>query len=484
MPELFPGYLPPTAATPPSASTLGAIVSSPSFTNIQSPLPPLPSISSLPSNVPTPLPSIPSDVPTPSKDPNGWSGAGGVGNLSSNFDYSKYTSPDSLNSTTTPGVGQAVINGITRALPHGFKTDLQVLSDFRLGTFLRRHGNLTGDQASILDGAIDFIRDEKRNTVPHANFSIDYTKNFIPIIIKTQFNIDRSVSGNIKPFYIVFDSTPDTISFGKSATWTPQNFYGRPEPIQIYANSGSVSFSLTGTFFSVNPEDHNDKLNLSNRLLALTTPSKYHLMPSPVEIKIGEWKHLRCVVNEVKIDYKGPWWISSANTHQQFTSKNFLNQADSTTYFTKKTQVQLPSHAPYIYEVTFSFTVISELNGVQYAEDIMSSGWNGGMLDYKDAGYSNKDIVSNQVWGDITTRDTFRATGSYPGNVLTNNQRIVINDSKHTSSQYLTSLGLSVDSSGGYKSAAMGEITSGLTASITGIINNKYGAKISKMLGK
>jgi hypothetical protein len=207
-------------------------------------------------------------------------------------------------------------------------------------------------------------------------------------------------------------------------------------------------------------------------------------MPSPVEIKIGEWKHLRCVVNEVKIDYKGPWWISSANTKQQLNGGNIpTNQAASISHITD-TLVQLPSHAPYIYEVTFSFTVVSELNGVQYAEDIMSSGWNGGMLNYKDDGYSNKDIVSNQVWDKVTTRDTFRASGSYPGNVLTNNQRIVIDDSKHTSSQYLTSLGLSVDSSGGYKSAAMGEITSGLTASVTGIINNKYGAKISKMLGK
>jgi hypothetical protein len=475
MSDLFPGKIQ-SAPIQPSADTLGAIVSSPSFTNIQSPLPST-SISTLSPDVPAPS--------NGSNSSNGWSGAGGVGNLSSNFDYSKYTSPDFLNSTTTPGVGQAVINGITRALPSEFKTDLQILSDFRLGTFLRRHGNLTGDQASILDGAIDFIRDQNLNTVPHANFSIDYTKNFIPIIIKTQFNIDRSVPSNIKPFYIIFDSTPDTIRFGKSATWTPQNFYGRPEPIQIYASSGSVSFSLTGTFFSVNPEDHNDKLNLSNRLLALTTPSKYHLMPSPVEIKIGEWKHLRCIVTDVKIDYKGPWWISSANTKQRLNRSISQNQAATTIVTKDDTLVRLPSHAPYIYEVTFSFTVISELNSVQYAEDIMSSGWNGGMLDYKsDGGYSNKDIVSNQVWNEETTRNAFRATGSYPGNVLTNNQVIVIDDSNHTNSDYLTSLGIPIDSSGGYKLAAMGEITSGLTASITGIINNKYGAKISKMLGK
>jgi hypothetical protein len=208
-------------------------------------------------------------------------------------------------------------------------------------------------------------------------------------------------------------------------------------------------------------------------------------MPSPVEIKIGEWKHLRCVVNEVKIDYKGPWWISSANTKQRLNRSISQNQAATTIVTNNDTLVQLPSHAPYIYEVTFSFTVISELNGVQYAEDIMSSGWNGGMLDYKsDGGYSNKNIVSNQVWNEETTRNTFRATGSYPGNVLTNNQVIVIDDSNHTNSDYLTSLGIPIDSSGGYKLAAMGEITSGLTASITGIINNKYGAKISKMLGK
>ena len=431
-------------------------------------------------SISTSLPAIPVPGVLIPNTPNGGSS---VYEITQKFDYSKYTSPESLDSfgTAAPGPGQSLFNGITRALPSGFKTDVQVLSDFRLGTFLRRHGNLTGDQASILDGAIDFIRSDKSNSAPRADFAVDYTKNFIPIIIKTQFNLDRT--GTPKPFYIVFDSTPETISFSKSATWNPQNFYGRPEPIQIYAASGSVSFSLTGIFFSVNPEDHNDKLNLSNRLFALTTPSKYHLMPSPVEIKIGEWKHLRCIVTDVKVDYKGPWWISSALTSQKLNKNVSLNQAASVSLNTN-TLVKLPSYAPYIYEATFSFIVVSELNSVQYAEDIMKSGWNGGMSSEKDTGFSNNALVITQSWKDITTGTDFRASGSYPGNVLTNNEKIRIDDSKHTNLSYLRSLGLPVDSSGGYKLAALAQITSGLTASVTGIINNKYGDKISKMLGK
>lgn len=521
MPDLFPGFLPPSSLSLPPVSssnftsslggpsaatqfggtlgtTDGITVTPPTFTGLGGNLPENPDFS-IPQNdgmtyanpdgsLYTPYPTTgninESVYSVPSSPVNtGW--APGLANITTNFDYSKYTSAESAASfgSAVPTVGQSIVNGLTRALPAGFKTDVQLISDFRLGTFLRRHGNLTGDQASMLDGALDFVRSDSASVSPHANFSIDYTKNFIPIIIKTQFNIDRTTD-TPKPFYIVFDSTPDNISFSKSASWNPQSFYGRPEPIQIYASSGSVSFSLTGTFFSVNAIDHNDKLNLSNRLLALTTPSKYHLMPSPVEVKIGEWKHLRCIVTDVRVDYKGPWWIPIMDdVANPLTKQSSANQAINGSTERVTTPYMLPSHAPYIYEATFNFTVVSELNSVQYAEDIMKSGWNGGL-----------GTVSSNAWTAQITSDAIQTNSTWnamkgdnnivSGGIIYNNTREKIDDSTWSNIEYLRSLGLAQDTSGGTNVGPMGLITSGLTASITGLINNRFGNQISRILGK
>ena len=509
MSDLFPGFTPPTGFTPsplantpfgglslPSLTpsqqfggTLGTtdgVRVNPTFTGMGGTLPESPDFS-LPQNdgatyanpdgsIYTPYPTTGAMTSGGSQTNTGWAS---VSSITKNFDYSKYTSPESLTSfgSAVPSIGQSLVNGITRALPAGFTNDVQLISDFRLGTFLARHGSLTGDQASMLDGALDFVRADSSSRVPHANFSIDYTKNFIPIIIKTQFNIDRSTSIP-KPFYIVFDSTPDNISFSKSASWNPQAFYGRPEPIQIFATSGSVSFTLTGTFFSVNPDDHKNKLNLSDRLLALTTPSKYHLMPSPVEVKIGEWKHLRCIVTDVRVEYKGPWWISVQNDLMQRSSTNQAIQSAQTTGSTSATL--LPSHAPYIYEATFSFTVVSELNSVQYAEDIMLSGWNGGL------GSASNSAWTAEITADaINTNNTLRGNNSIvSGGIVYNNTREKIDDSTWSNMDYLRSLGLAQDTSGGTNVGPMGLITSGLTATVTGLINNRFGTQINRILGR
>lgn len=403
-----------------------------------------------------------------------------------NFKYSDYTSPESNASLSNPTIGQSVLNGITRAIPNGFKNDAQTLSDFRLGSFLRDKNLLNGDQASILNGLIDLVRSDAANSAPKAKFSIDYKKYFIPIIIKTQFNINRpSSSSAASPFYIVFDSTPESINFNKSASWTPVIVYGRPEPIQVFATSSAITFSLTGTFFSVHPQDHAEKLKLADRLFALTTPSKYHMMPSPVEITIGEWKRLRCIVNDVKVEYKGPWWIQASGNKFDAITRSVENQStNATTKTTAADWYDLKSHSPYIYEATFSFTVISEINGTQYAEDIMKTGWNGGFIaNTGDGGLaSNTGNIANLSTNDFEAKDL---AGHYKGGgILVNNEVIKVDDTSWSNLQYLQELGLPIDASGGMKSSAMNQITTGLTASITGIINNKFGTKISKMLGK
>lgn len=380
-------------------------------------------------------------------------------------------------------VGQSLVAGASRALPEGFKTDVQVLSDFRLGTFLRRKGVITGDAASIVDGVIDFMRPDKTTT---SNLSVprfNHTTKFIPIVLKSEFKLAQSTSANRDNFYIIFDSTPEKISFSKSASWNPKEFYGRPEPIQIFASSSAITFSLTGMFFSDSESDHVDKLKLENRLFALVTPSKNHFMPSPVEVRIGEWKRLRCIVNSVSIDYQGPWRTTS--TPQNNAEFRRLTQADSTA-----TGRSLPSHSPYLYEATFSFTVVSELNTVQFAEDIVDVGCNGGyststptsinFSEVTEPTKSTKYKNSTMSIGDNNTSIIYEVSG-YAGQSGT-----VIDTASGfaNTAQYLKSLGLPSDANNSTKLAALAQITSGLTATVQGVITKTYGTQITKLFGK
>lgn len=392
--------------------------------------------------------------------------------------YSKYNTQASQ--TFGGAVADGLVQGAIQALPETFKTDVQVLSDFRLGTFLRRKGVISGDQASLVDGVIDFIREDEQSTSNFIVPKFTYNSKFIPIVIKTEFKIQaKSDSSGRDNFYIIFDSTPDTISLGKNATWVPKDFFGRPEPIQVYQSSGAITFSLSGKFFSDSPKDHLEKMKLENRLFALVTPSKNHFMPSPVEVRIGEWKRLRCVVNSVNIKYQGPWRMTAG--------------ADSSSVSGSKSREKISalSHSPYIYDVDFSFTVVSEFNTVQYAEDIMDVGHNGGYSTSSDTqGYADiaKSADSNEKYknlagitiGDNNTSIIYNIQGQAgeEGTVV-DSSAIFAN-----TTEYLTSLGLPTDSNGASKLAGMAEITSGLTAIVETSLIKNYGKTIAKVFGK
>lgn len=394
--------------------------------------------------------------------------------------YSKYNTSSSQSFMGT--VGQSILGGASRALPEGFKTDVQVLSDFRLGTFLRRKGVVSGDAGSLIDGVIDFMRADKSSAGKLSVPKFNYTTKFIPIVLKTEFLLSKRPTVGRDNFYIVFDSTPDKISFSKSATWSQKEVYGRPEPIQIYASSGAVTFTLTGMFFSDSEGDHEKKIELENKLFALVTPSKNHFMPSPVEVRIGEWKRLRCIVNSVNIDASGPWRVTSAPEVDKAFDK--ANQTD----FTARGR-SLPSHSPYMYEVTFSFTVVSELNNVQYAEDIMDAGFNGGYTSKEtssanllnaDTGQSTKYRNSSVTLGDNGTSLVYAIAGS-AGDVGT------LIDKSATfanTTEYLKQLGLPTDANNATKTAALAQISSGLTSIVQGSITRNYGAQITKIFGK
>lgn len=391
-------------------------------------------------------------------------------NSGTNGYYSKFNTGTSQSFMGT--ISSSLISGAGRALPESFKTDVQVLSDFRLGTFMRRHNVISGDAASIVDGVIDFMRTDKtaqgKLSVPKFN----HTTRFIPIVLKTEFKLSQANTSKRDNFYVVFDSTPDKINFSKSASWNQKEFYGRSEPIQIYASSGAVTFALTGMFFSDSPKDHEAKMELESKLFALVTPSRNHFMPSPVEVRIGEWKRLRCIVNSVSMDFSGPWRNSSAPETSNSRS--------------------LPSHSPYLYEVTFNFTVVSESNSMQYAEDIIDYGYNGGYIS-KGGDTSGRDALleeragldSKYAGAGINTENgvisyTISGHAGDDGTMIGPNAGATLGNT----TEYLKSLGLPTDANNSSKTAALAQISSGLTAVVTGAITRNYGTQINKIFGK
>jgi hypothetical protein len=398
-------------------------------------------------------------------------------NTGTNGYYSKFNTGTSQSFMGT--VGSSLLAGAGRALPESFKTDVQVLSDFRLGTFLRRKGIVSGDTASIVDGVIDFMRSDKSGTSKLNVPRFSHTTKFIPVILKSEFKLAQSGGTSRDNFYVIFDSTPDKISFSKSATWNQKDFYGRSEPIQVFASSSAITFSLTGMFFSDSEKDHRDKIDLENRLFAFVTPSKNHFMPSPVEVRIGEWKRLRCIVTSVTIDSSGPWRTSStpiSSTDGKGTS--------------------LPSHSPYMYEVTFNFTVVSEANTMQYAEDIVDVGHNGGytsagelppdLLDIhtiNDNKYKNIGLLGSGIKsGDNNTSIIYTISGNagQEGTLVGNEKTANFGNT----TAYLKSLGLPTDANGSTKTAALAQISSGLTATVQTAITRNYGTQITKIFGR
>jgi hypothetical protein len=398
-------------------------------------------------------------------------------NTGTNGYYSRFNTGTSQSFMGT--VGSSLLAGAGRALPESFKTDVQVLSDFRLGTFLRRKGIISGDAASIVDGVIDFMRSDKSGAEALNVPRFSYATAFIPIVIKSEFKLAKNSGTGRDNFYVIFDSTPDKISFSKSATWNQKDFYGRSEPIQVFASSSAITFSLTGMFFSDSEKDHVDKIKLENQLFAFVTPSKNHFMPSPVEVRIGEWKRLRCIVTSVTIDSSGPW----RNTSSIAKTSNTKG-------------VTLPTHSPYVYEVTFNFTVVSEANTMQYAEDIVDVGHNGGytspgelppdLLDIhtiNDNKYRNTGILGSGIKsGDNNTSIIYTISGNagQEGTLVGDEKTAIFGNT----TEYLKSLGLPTDANGSTKTAALAQISSGLTAIVQTAITRNYGNNITKIFGR
>ena len=390
-----------------------------------------------------------------------------------------YSSLTSESSTLGTGVNAGVSSGALAALPYGFKTSVSEIADFQLGTYLSRNGTVSGSTGSIINGVINFIKSgnsttTSSNSINNQTFKI--TSKFIPIIIQTEFNLaGTNTSSTTSPskLYILFQSTPENISFSKNATWNQKEFYGRPEPVQIFASSSPVTFSLTGTFFADSVAQLSENMDLEKQLFALVTPSKNHFMPSPVKVTIGNWKALRCITTGINIDFQGPWYIP-------------------TTSATSSGSSSVLSHSPYIYIVTFNFTITSQQNSVQYAEDIVDYGFNGGIEQSNTSTLGTWNTSFNPV---LTSPDFFVGTSTASYDETTGEMTysvsgtaggvgtVITQSGQFSTAQYLQNLGLPTTSNNSQSIAALGSITSGLSAVVQTAINKNYGSRISKALG-
>lgn len=199
------------------------------------------------------------------------------------------------------------------------------------------------------------------------NFSF-LDERFQEIIIETEFKIDTDASGKAQSLKIKFDSTPESIAFSRTATWTPTQILGRPEPVQIYSAVSNIQSSLEGWFFVNSNDQLEQKLKISDYLMALVTPSKKYFMPTPVKISIGTWKTIRAVITNVNITFEGPWSLPPEN----FTPPDNLVETKSGQGWSGIV------HAPYLFKVQFGYVLVNSGNKVKYAEDIVKSGFDVG----------------------------------------------------------------------------------------------------------
>ena len=320
-------------------------------------------------------------------------------------------------------------NPFLKAMNQDKVQDLGLIGNGRLGSLLRKHGKVGAESASIIDATLDFFLGGNAagpGDIPEQLRQYQYTKNFIPIILKTEFNYAGKVNETAKkPLYIVFDSTPENITFSKNANWNARGIMGRPEPIFTYQDSGATTVTITGDFFVDSIQEHIYKLKVSDYLMALASPSRERFMPSPVQVIIGEWKNFRAIVTNVSIDFKGPWKVP--NTSPEATqalnkmmeanelskispqnpliaslAKNTMADYYNRTDTPPTPNNNIPQHAPYFFTATLTLSLVSKDNEVKYAEDIIK---NAGSL----TALSTEDIAGIQA-------AVIEGQGGAPGN--------------------------------------------------------------------
>jgi len=122
---------------------------------------------------------------------------------------------------------------------------------------------------------------------------------------------------------------PDEISISRSAEYKKTPIPFGTENTMFYERTSPINFNLGWTYVAgVNVPDGRELMLTTQLLHSLVCPgsktqresgglfsskSAEYERPGVVWVVIGSWMRLRCVIEDVKLTYKGPWGDPSAN---------------------------------------------------------------------------------------------------------------------------------------------------------------------------
>lgn len=132
---------------------------------------------------------------------------------------------------------------------------------------------------------------------------------------------------------IKFQCWPDSIEDQKSVNWSSIDVIGRAEPIPIYRGSSyqTLRFELMFAASIDQADSGNIKLviNKVNFLKSLAYPqvAKNGVSTTPplVWVIFGETIMSRCVLQGIRVDYNGPWNISTVPPNSGLVSEGIIN---------------------------------------------------------------------------------------------------------------------------------------------------------------
>ncbi len=138
---------------------------------------------------------------------------------------------------------------------------------------------------------------------------------------------------------VTFQLMPESITDTKSVSWSDIPIAGRSEPIKVYAGCGPRSFSFSLTFCaSVDQGDYGEPEEVVNSVSWLqslaypvvTRNSRLVTTPPVVILVVANLLSSRCVVRDVSVEWKGPWFVYQTTTTVSSPGQPYRSVPDGT----------------------------------------------------------------------------------------------------------------------------------------------------------
>lgn len=129
-----------------------------------------------------------------------------------------------------------------------------------------------------------------------------------------------------KPKTIYLPYVPDELAFSRSAEYQKTPIQFGTEKTLFYKQTSPIQFNLDWTYVAgVNLQDGTELMSTTQLLHSMVCPGSKtkeagilfgdaeYERPGVVWVVIGTWLRLRCVIEEVKLTYRGPWGSARAD---------------------------------------------------------------------------------------------------------------------------------------------------------------------------